>query len=68
MQRIGKVYHVTRCQCCGRAPLTHTIEFRTADGEPYFLGSTCALQFEAGVMGKPIVKQPKSAKGQLSLI
>lgn len=68
MIRLGKVYHVTRCDCCGRAPLSHTVEFRNDKGESIYLGSTCATQFEAGVMERPTVKQPKSAKGQLSLI
>ena len=68
MIRLGKVYHVIRCDCCGKFPLSHTVEFRNKHGESLFLGSTCAIQFEAGIMGKPIVKQPKSAKNQLSLL
>ncbi len=68
MIRLGKVYHVIRCDCCGKYPLSHTVEFRNQQGDSLFLGSTCALRFEAGIFSKPIVKQPKSAKNQLSLL
>jgi len=68
MRRLGKVYHVTKCDCCGKAPLSHTIEFRTIKGESIFLGSTCAQQFERGIFERPTVKQVKSARNQLSLI
>lgn len=68
MRRLGKVYHVTKCDCCGKSPLSHTVEFRDSLGRSVFYGSECARQFERGIFERPTVKQPASAPGQLSLI
>ena len=67
MEKVGLVYHVRRCDCCGKNPLTVAVEFRTREGFRMYLGTTCARRFEGGETSPPVVRQKESARGQIPL-